>query len=245
MSTVSAPTVLVTGAGGGIGAAIVARLAADGLRVRATDLRPLADGHFPDGVEYVAFDLLTGDPAELLEGLDSLDHLVNCAGLALFDDDGSVLETSEQVWDLTLGVNLHAMRRLTAAAVPLIRRGNGKSIVTIASVAGLRGMDSPLDAYQVSKAAAVSLTRSLAIQLGPEGIRCNSVCPGAILTPMIEHLYEKSPERRVDMEMRTPLRRLGTPEDVAGAVAFLLSADASFISATEMVIDGGWTAQIK
>ncbi|MFJ9317796.1 SDR family NAD(P)-dependent oxidoreductase [Pimelobacter simplex] len=238
-------TVLVTGAGGGIGAAVAARLAADGLHVRATDLRPASDVDLPDAVEYLSFDLLDGDPAELLDGLDSLDHLVNCAGVALFDDDGSVLDVSERVWDLTLGVNLHALRRLTAAAVPLLRQGRGRSIVNIASTAGLRGMDSPLDAYQVSKAAVVSLTRSLAIQLGPEGIRCNSVCPGAILTPMIEYLYERSPERRLDMEMRTPLRRLGTPEDIAGAVAFLLSTDAAFVTATELVVDGGWTAQIK
>jgi NAD(P)-dependent dehydrogenase (short-subunit alcohol dehydrogenase family) len=106
-------------------------------------------------------------------------------------------------------------------------------------------MDSPLDAYQVSKAAVVSLSHSLALQLGPEGIRCNTVCPGAILTPMIEYLYERSPERRDDMEARTPMRRLGLPEDIAGAVAFLLSEDASFITAIDLVVDGGWTAQIK
>lgn len=234
---------LVTGAGGGIGAAVVRRLVADGVRVRATDLRPVAD--LPDGAEYVPFDLLSGDPRRLLDGLDHLDHLVNAAGVALFDDDGSALEADEQVWEMTLGVNLHALRRLTAAAVPLLRQGEGRSVVHVASTAGLRGMDSPLDAYQVSKAAVVSLSRSLALQLGPEGIRCNTVCPGAVLTPMIDHLYERAPERRLDMEARTPLRRLGTPEDIAGAVAFLLGADAAFVTATDLVVDGGWTAQIK
>ena len=207
MSDPSAPTVLVTGATGGIGAAVVRRLAADGMRVRATDVRPAADVEVPSGVEYVGFDLLAGDPRTLLDGLDTLDHLVNCAGIALFDDDGSVLDTTEDVWERTLGVNLHALRRLTAAAVPLLRRGAGRSIVNVASTAGIRGMDSPLDAYQVSKAAVVSLTRSLALQLGPEGIRCNTVCPGAILTPMIAYLCERSPERREDMESRTPMRR--------------------------------------
>ncbi|MGH3277076.1 MAG: SDR family NAD(P)-dependent oxidoreductase, partial [Streptosporangiaceae bacterium] len=100
-------------------------------------------------------------------------------------------------------------------------------------------------AYQVSKAAVVSLTRSLAEQLGPEGIRANTVCPGAILTPMTERLYTESPDRRASMEARTPLRRLGTPEDVASAVTFLLSSGASFITGIDLVVDGGWTIQTK
>jgi NAD(P)-dependent dehydrogenase (short-subunit alcohol dehydrogenase family) len=239
-------TALVTGAAGGIGLAAAIRLAKDGVDVVATDLKPRSPD-LPGGITYVAFDLLGGEPATLLEavGSDSLDYLVNAAGLALFDRDGSVLDTEEAVWEVTLGVNLHALRRLTVAAVPLLRRGTGKSIVNIASTAGLRGMDSPLDAYQVSKAAVVSLTQSLALQLGPEGIRANTVCPGAILTPMIEPLYIEDPARRTNMEHRTPLRRLGLPEDIANAVAFLLSDQASFITATDLVVDGGWIAQIK
>jgi NAD(P)-dependent dehydrogenase (short-subunit alcohol dehydrogenase family) len=237
---------LVTGAGGGIGLATAARLATDGVAVVATDVKA-RPAELPANVNYLAFDLLTGDPTELLDALEAptLDYLVNAAGLALFDRDGSVLDTDEAVWDATLGVNLHGLRHLTVAAVPLLRRGAGKSIVNVASTAGVRGMDSPLDAYQVSKAAVVSLTRSLALQLGPDGIRVNTVCPGAILTPMIEPLYEQNPDRRTDMEQRTPLRRLGTPDDIANAIAFLLSEQASFITATDLVVDGGWIAQIK
>ncbi len=239
-------TALVTGAGGGIGLSAATRLASDGVAVLATDVKP-RPAALPADVRYVAFDLLGDDPADLLAGFDgaSLDYLVNAAGVALFDRDGSVLDTDEAVWDTTLGVNLHALRHLTVAAVPMLRRGAGKSIVNIASTAGVRGMDSPLDAYQVSKAAVVSLSRTLALQLGPEGIRVNTVCPGAILTPMIEPLYEEDPSRRANMEQRTPLRRLGLPDDIANAVAFLLSEQASFITATDLIVDGGWTAQIK
>jgi NAD(P)-dependent dehydrogenase (short-subunit alcohol dehydrogenase family) len=239
---------LVTGAAGGIGAAVVRRLASDGCAVVATDVRAEADVDLPDGVRYLQVDLLS--EAEIgglftTMGEMPLDYLVNTAGVALFDKDGSTLQTPEEVWDVTLGVNLHALRRLTSHAVPLLRAGSGRCIVNVASIAGLRGMDAPLDAYQVSKAAVVSLTRSLALQLGPEGIRCNTVCPGAILTPMISDLYERSPARRADMEQRTPLRRLGTPEDVAGAVAFLVSSDAAFVTGTDLVVDGGWIAQIR
>lgn len=239
-------TALVTGAGGGIGLATAIRLAADGVHVLATDVKPRPD-ELPAEVGYVAFDLLAGDPPDLLRELsgDTLDYLVNAAGLAFFDRDGSALDADEQVWDLTLGVNLHALRHLIAAAVPLLRRAEGKAIVNVASTAGIRGMDDPLDAYQVSKAAVVSLSRSLAVQLGPEGIRVNTVCPGAILTPMIEPLYRENPARRINMEQRTPLRRLGMPSDIADAVAFLLSGQASFITATDLIVDGGWIAQIK
>ena len=239
-------TALVTGAGGGIGLATAVRLAAEGVDVVATDVKP-RPAELPADIRYERFDLIRGDPQDLLAALTApeLDHLVNAAGLALFDRDGSVLDTDESVWEATLGVNLHGLRHLTVAAIPLLRKGRGRSIVNVASTAGLRGMDSPLDAYQVSKAAVVSLTRALALQLGPEGIRVNTVCPGAILTPMIAPLYEEDPARRTNMEERTPLRRLGTPEDVAAAISFLLSDHASFITATDLVVDGGWTAQIK
>lgn len=239
---------LVTGAAGGIGAAIVRRLVDDDCSVTATDVRAEDEVDLPAGVEYVQFDLAhRRDVGALFKSVDrhGLDYLVNAAGVAFFDRDGSVLDTPEDVWETTLAVNLHALRRVAASAVPHLRRGTGRSIVNVASIAGLRGMDSPLDAYQVSKAAVVSLSRSLALQLAPEGIRCNTVCPGAILTPMIEHLYARSPERHTDMESRTPMRRLGLPADVANAVAFLLSDAAAFVTATDLVVDGGWSAQVK
>ena len=94
-----------------------------------------------------------------------------------------------------------------------------------------------------SNATPAAFTRSLAQQLGPEGIRCNTICPGAILTPMVEPLYAENPRRRESMERRTPLGRLGTPTDIAAAAAFLLSEEASFITGADLVVDGGWTIQ--
>ncbi|MCK8613954.1 SDR family NAD(P)-dependent oxidoreductase [Gordonia sp. C13] len=240
-------TALVTGAGGGIGLATARRLIDDGCNVVATDVKPNRPAELPDEATYIPLDLRAGAQATLLAPFadQGLDYLVNAAGVAFFERDGSALEPDETVWDVTLGVNLHATRMLIAAALPSLRRARGRSIVNVASIAGTRGMDSPLDAYQVSKAAVVSLSRSLALQLGPEGIRCNTVCPGSILTPMIEHLYLENPARRTDMEARTPMRRLGFPEEIANTIAFLLSDQASFITATDIVVDGGWSAQVK
>jgi NAD(P)-dependent dehydrogenase (short-subunit alcohol dehydrogenase family) len=246
----SSPTALVTGAAGGIGWATARRLAADGMTVTVVDRKPLPDHVAAHSeITYIHADLTDAEvPLQACKAATrdgTLDYLVNAAGVSWFDRDGSILEMTEQTWTQVLAINLEVTRRMTVAAVPLLRLGAGRAIVHIASIAGLKNMDSPLDAYQVSKAAVVSMSRSLAIQLGPEGIRSNTVCPGAILTPMIEPLYEQSPQRRAAMEQRTPLRRIGTPEDIAAAVAFLLSDQASFITGTDLVVDGGWTAQIK
>lgn len=239
-------TALVTGAGGGIGHAIAQRLASRGVAVLATDLKP-APADLDPSVTYMVDDLTAPGAIDSLLAspvlAGSLDYLVNAAGVAWWNRDGSALEIDDDTWHAVLRVNLDVTRRLIARSVPLLRQGTGRSIVNIASIAGLRNMDSPLDAYQVSKAAVVSLSRSVAEQLGPEGIRCNTVCPGAILTPMTEPLYAEAPQRRASMEARTPLRRLGLPHDIACAVTFLLSADASFITGIDLVVDGGWTIQ--
>lgn len=241
-------TALVTGAGSGIGLATALRLVQGGYKVCALDINEVPSGLAAAGVTAVRADIT--DATSLHHALEdclgdgALTSLVNAAGVAFFGRDVSALDADEDLWRDTLEVNLEGTRRMTAAALPFLRRADRAAMVHVASIAGLRGMDSPMDAYQVSKAAVVSLSRSIAIQLGPQGIRSNTVCPGAILTPMIAPLYDKSPKRRHRMEQKTPLRRLGTPEDVAAAICWLLSDEAAFVTGTDLVVDGGWLAQI-
>ena len=244
----------VTGAGGGIGHAIACDLVRAGCEVVALDIKP-DPADFPDGpgaITYLTGDLL--DPVGLERLLserlpDALDYVVNAAGVAMMDKDGSVVDVDLDVWERTLAINLTGAVHVVRLAVPrLIRRGGG-ALVHIASVAGARSMDNvlehgPLDAYQVSKAALISLSRGLALTYGRQGIRSNTICPGAIRTPMTDAIYADE-SRIAAMAARTPADRVGRPEDVARSCLFLLSDDAGFVTGVDLPVDGGLMAKLS
>ncbi len=243
---------VVTGAGGGIGLAVALELSRLGAHVAAADIKaPVAA--LPDTISFTPVDLRNADQvAGWVNGIGEqhgrIDQLVNCAGVCLFEQDGSVLETDPSVFDLTFDVNLSGAIRVIRAVVPHMRAAGGGSMVHIASVVGLRNMENiqaggPADAYQLSKAAVVSLSRSLAMQLAPERIRSNTICPGAVATPMTAEIYAQE-ARVAAMSARTPLGRIGQPQDVASAVAFLLSDRASFITGIDLPVDGGILAKL-
>jgi len=238
----------VTGAGGGMGHRIAADLARAGARVFAVDVKETPPGPDCPGDRYTYRRLDVTQEARVADALGEafatcgrLDYVVNGAGVGWFDRDGSVATVDRDVWDRVLDVNLTAAMLVSRHALPLVRRSGGGAFVHLASVAGLRTADDPMDAYQVSKAGLISLSRALALQYGPLGIRSNTICPGAILTPMIQPLYDQDPARAERMASRTPLRRLGTVADVSSACRFLLSDDAAFITGVDLVVDGGWT----
>lgn len=236
-------TAIVTGAGGGVGLAIGRALAAEGASVVAVDLKE-RPADLPDSCTYIRGDVtdpgLPGNVVDrtLAEGR-GLDYLVNGAGVAWFGRDGSAVDITDDLWEQVLAINLTAPMRFARACTPPLRERRG-AMVHIASVAGLRGMDEPMDGYQVSKAGLISLSRGLAMALARDGVRSNTVCPGAIDTPMVAALYDADPSRRERMARRTPIGRLGTPDDVAAASLYLLSDAASFVTGTELVVDGGW-----
>ena len=167
-----------------------------------------------------------------------LDVLVNNAGI--FRVEG-VEDTSEQLWDQMMEINAKGVFLGTKHAIPEMRKAGGGSIVNISSVAGMVG-DSSRAAYSSSKGAVRSFTKSTAIQYAKEGIRANSIYPGTIETPMTAWLLVDKANRQDRME-KTPLGRLGQPEDVAYGALYLASDESSFVTGSELVIDGGRTAE--
>jgi cyclopentanol dehydrogenase len=164
--------------------------------------------------------------------------LVNNAGIYRTE---RVEETSSELWDQVMGINAKGVFLGTKHAIPEMRNAGGGSIVNISSVAGLVG-DNISAAYASSKGAVRLLTKSTAVQYAKEGIRCNSVHPGTIETPMTADMLV-DPQYRQDRMERTPLQRLGTAQDVAYGVLYLASDESSFVTGSELVIDGGRTAQ--
>jgi len=235
---------IVTGAGGGMGLRIAVDLLTAGATVTAIDLKPRPADLDEAACTYEQHDVTDYDAVQAVVGQahrrhGRLDYIVNAAGVGWFDRDRSLVDTDLGVWERVLDINLTAAMYVSRCSIPLMRE-HGGALVHVASVAGLRNSDGPMDAYQVAKAGLISMSRAIALTYGPDHVRSNTVCPGAILTPMIEPLYNADPLRRHRMEQRTPLRRLGTPHDVSAACLFLLSDQASFITGVDLVVDGGW-----
>ena len=175
---------------------------------------------------------------EAVSRFGKLDILVNNAGIYRAHD---VVETTAAEWDLVMAVNAKGVFLGTKYAIPEMRKAGGGSIVNISSVAGLVG-SKETTAYTASKGAVRLLTKSTAIQYASEGIRANSVHPGTIETPMTAGLLADDAHRE-DRINRTPIGRLGRPEDVAYGALYLASDEASFVTGSELVIDGGRTAE--
>ena len=168
-----------------------------------------------------------------------LDILVNNAGIG---GHGTVENTTVADWDRVMDINAKGVFLGTKSAIPELRRAGGGSIINISSQLGLVGVDNSSPQYQASKGAVRLLTKSTAIQYAGEGIRANSVHPGPIVTPMTE-AGRADPERNELTLSRIPLGRHGEPGDVAYGVLFLASDESSFMTGSELVSDGGWTAQ--
>jgi cyclopentanol dehydrogenase len=168
-----------------------------------------------------------------------LDILVNNAGIG---GHGNVENTTVEDWDRVMDINAKGVFLGTKSAIPELRRAGGGSIINISSQLGLVGVDNSSPQYQASKGAVRLLTKSTAIQYAGEGIRANSVHPGPIITPMTE--AGRADQDRNELTLsRIPLGRHGEPGDVAYGVLFLASDESSFMTGSELVIDGGWTAQ--
>ena len=239
---------IISGGSRGMGAFEAALFVQEGAKVIIGDVRDeegrdLAK-HIGSNAVYMHLDVTSERDwaAVVKEATDrygKLDILVNNAGVSA---RGTIEETSVDDWDRVMGINSKGVFLGTRAAIPEMRKSGGGSIINISSQLGLVGMAESSPQYQSSKGAVRIFTKSAAIQYAPEGIRVNSVHPGPIVTPMTEARRSDSAVQRV-MVSRIPLGRYGESKDVAYGVLYLASDEASFVTGSELVIDGGWTAQ--
>ena len=241
---------LITGAARGQGAAEARLFAREGAKV------VLADVLDPDGIAvaaeiaelggealYVHLDVSSEDDwrqavATTVSSYGKLDVLVNNAAIWR---GGHVADTSSEQWDQVLDINAKGVFLGTKLAIGEMRKAGGGSIVNISSTAGLVGSRTST-AYSASKGAVRLFTKATAVQYGAEGIRANSIHPGPIDTAMGDQVWPDAGSREEAIE-RTVLKRIGTPEDIANGALFLASDESSFMTGTELVIDGGLTAQ--
>jgi 3-oxoacyl-[acyl-carrier protein] reductase len=235
---------LVTGGGQGIGKAVALRFAAEGARVVVIDIvaesaRAVADEITAAGGAALAItcDVTRRDQVEALVGqvLDAygqIDILCNNAGITR---DARLVKMTEDEFDSVVDVNLKGVFNLTQAVAPhMIERGYGR-VISTSSIVGLYGNFGQTN-YVATKAGVVGMTRVWARELGPKGIIANAIAPGFIATDMIKTVPQKVLD---DFAARTPVRRLGTPEDIANAYLFLASEEASFVNGIVLSVDGG------
>ncbi len=241
---------IITGAATGIGRATAFAFARAGARLVVSDVREDALRRTVDAIGAgdaavaVVADLARPEAcAEVvraaLGAFGRLDVLFNNAGVGTMVVGGTVETIDLEHWDLAQDVNVRAMYLVSRAAVPAMRAVGGGSIINTSSVSAFRGSaERPSHAYAASKGAVLSLTSAMAASYGADRIRVNAICPGTIRTRLTEDFIARA-ERDAAEGRGIPLRRVGEPEDIAGCALFLASDDASWISGTEIVVDGG------
>lgn len=237
---------LVTGGGGGIGSAVCRRLGAEGARVIVADgvaqtAQATVDELLAAGVEAEVrvFDLTSGEAChqaitEIEQTHGPINVLVNNAGAMR---RGSLLDTSQADWDLSMAVNVTALFHMCQAVLPGMIAAGGGSIVNTASQWGISPAPGHI-AYNVSKAAVISFTKSLAVDYAPHNVRVNAVCPGEIHTPMLERGAAEKGKTIADLDALVPFGRIGKPEEVAALITFLASDEAEFICGSCVEITG-------
>jgi NAD(P)-dependent dehydrogenase (short-subunit alcohol dehydrogenase family) len=236
---------VITGAGSGIGLATARRLAADGARVVCADVDAASGQVAAEEVDGLFVQVDVTDEAEVAalfiaaaDAYGGIDVSFHNAGISPTDDD-SILDTPLDVWRRVQEVNLTSVYLCCRHVIPhLLRRGGG-SIINTASFVAVMGAATSQVSYTASKGGVLSLSRELGVQFARQGIRVNALCPGPVNTPMLQELFAKDPERAARRLVHIPMGRFAEATEIAAAVSFLASDDASFITASTFLVDGG------
>lgn len=252
MNGMEGKVALVTGASGGVGRSITKRLASEGCKLvligRNRDKLSKLSSEIGDKKDVLTLVADITKEAEVLFALeqtvssfDKLDFLVNNAGT--INDPTPFHETTDDQWNELVDTNLIGTFRMTKAALPLMMKNGSGSIVNISSTLGLRSIPKvPLTVYGVTKAGIIMFTRSIAVEYGQYGIRCNCIAPSTIRSSIIEPYLQDENAKKI-LESTFPLRRIGEPDDIAGAVSYLCSEDARWVTGSVMMLDGGLSAK--
>lgn len=238
---------VVTGAAGGMGLQIALDILEQGGKVAAIDITECPDelGTVSNSNNLLYFRLDLIDVAavnaavkEVIAKFQKIDNLANVAGVLWFGKDKSLLDIDLDVWDHIMQINLKSMVHTIRAIIPHMKNNGRGSIVNFSTVQAIRGDRAPQDAYSASKGAVLSLTKSVAMQWGGAGIRCNTILPGPVHTPM-QSRWNDSPETVEAIANHLPIGRIGEAKDLSSACLFLFSKESGFITGIDMPVDGG------
>ncbi len=253
MGRLDGKVALITGAGSGMGRVASVAFAREGAKIVAAEVAEAA------GQETVAQVRAAGGEAIFARTDVSKEAEVAAAVMAgeaafgrvnvLYNNagifpakDGAVTDLDESVWDLVMNVNLKGIYLACKHGIPALLRAGGGAIVNIASFVALVGCTVPQDAYTASKGGVIALTKSLAVQFGPRGIRSNAICPGPIETPLLTEWLLTNPEAKRVRLARIPMGRFGRPEDIVNLAMYLASEESSWTNGAVLVADGGITS---
>ena len=244
---------LITGAGSGMGAEATIRFAREGAKVVACDVNLASVQRVVQivqtaGGEAVAVSMNVAKEADVKAGIAAavktygkIDVIYNNAGI-FPNDDHSVVDTEEKVWDTVLAVNVKGVYLVCKHGIPELLASGGGSVINVASFVALVGCSVPQDAYTASKGAVIALTKSLAVQFGPKGVRSNAICPGPIETPLLSAWLLKEPAEKAKRLNRIPMGRFGKSEDIVNMALYLASDESRWTNGAAMVVDGGITS---